>query len=99
MLRIGSEGPEALRILVIVLLAYLITGAYSVWHDLRESNPIRAPIWVSKYYESPRLLSLLPWVLLWLPFATLEIVRLTPLRFLIRRELKLLLFIRFPHHL
>ncbi|WP_156435148.1 hypothetical protein [Bradyrhizobium lablabi] len=50
-----------MRIMLIVLIAYVITGAHYVWRDLRE------PLWNQPAYVSNGISARLFMVLYWLP--------------------------------
>jgi hypothetical protein len=57
---------------VIVLAAYLLTGAFYVWRQLRQTNYVRAPLYVMQYRATGDVSRLLLVGFGWLLSATIN---------------------------
>jgi hypothetical protein len=56
-----------MKIAIILLAAYLLTGAFCVWRDLSERNYARMTIYIVKYRSTGDRWALLTGALAWLP--------------------------------
>ena len=56
-----------LRIAVVILVAYLVTGIHYVWRDVR-ANIVHQPAYARDYTQRGHISPLILAVLVWLPF-------------------------------
>jgi hypothetical protein len=81
---VSLQGGRAVKIAAIVLFSYMVTGVWILWRGFNESNPLKQPFFVSRYYNSrdrgPLVIAVLSWLQATFFAATLPGTRLSYLK-------------------